>query len=325
MKIAMLSKWHVHAKDYARQLRARDDVSITAVWDEDCKRGEVWANELSVDFEKSIDKLLMREDVDAVVVDSPTCMHTDLMVKAAEAGKHIFTEKAMALTLEDCNKISQAVDKAKVKFGISFPARTLSQNLYVKNAIEDGLLGKVTLLRIRNGHDGALNNWLPEYWYNEKDAGGGAMMDLGCHPMYLASWFLGKPKSINSMFSYFTGREVEDNAQCSIEFQNGALAVVETSFVTYRTPGLLEVYGTEGTILVNNSEIKIISKKMQNEFAGWLTPSTLPQSLDAPIYQWINAVKNDTPLLYGTVEGSNLTELLEKAYISHKENRKVDF
>ena len=54
-------------------------------------------------------------------------------------------------------------------------------------------------------------------------------MDLGCHPMYIASWSLGKPKRITSMFHYFTHRAVEDNAQCSIEFVNNAVALVETS------------------------------------------------------------------------------------------------
>lgn len=325
MRVAMLSKWHVHARDYARQLQAMENVRIAAVWDEEPERGKEWAYDLGVDFEKDLDKILCRDDIDAVVIDSPTNMHADIMVSSANAGKHIFTEKAMALTVKDCNRISDAVKKAGVKFGISFPARTLSPNLYVKKAIDEGLLGDITLLRIRNGHNGALANWLPEYWYDEQKAGGGAMMDLGCHPMYLAGWFLGKPKRINSMFSYYTGREVEDNAQCSIEFENNSVAIVETSFVTYNTPGILEAYGTEGTILLSGNDIKITSKKMPEEFKGWIIPANIPKPLPLPINQWVNAVSSDTPILYGIEEGTKLTELLEAAYISHKEKRQVNF
>lgn len=325
MRVAMLSKWHVHARDYARQLQAMDDVQIVAVWDEELERGEEWAYDLGVDFEGDLDRLLCRDDIDAVVIDSPTNMHADVMVASAEAGKHIFTEKAMALTVKDCNRISDAVKKAGVKFGISFPARTLSHNLYVKKAIDDGLLGDITLLRIRNGHDGSLNNWLPAYWYDKQKAGGGAMMDLGCHPMYLASWFLGKPTRINSMFSYYTGREVEDNAQCSIEFENNAIAIVETSFVTYKTPGILEAYGTEGTIIVAGNEIKITSKKMPEAFKGWTIPADIPRPMELPLKQWVYSVMNDTPIEYGLEEGTKLTELLEAAYISHREKRQVDF
>ncbi|HHY81374.1 MAG TPA: Gfo/Idh/MocA family oxidoreductase [Clostridiales bacterium] len=323
LRVAMLSKWHVHAGGYANFLKSLDNVKITAVWDEEPERGRKWAEELQADFEENLNCLLSRDDVDGVVVDAPTAMHAEVMVAAANAGKHIFTEKAMALTVEECNQISEAVKKAGVKFCISFPARTSPQNLYAKKVVDEGLLGKITLWRNRNGHDGSLSNWLPDYWYDEKMAGGGAMMDLGCHPMYLASWFLGKPKRITSMFSYFTGREVEDNAQCSIEFENNALAIVETSLVTYRTPGMLEIYGTEGTLIINGNDIKLTSKKMP--YQGWFTPTELPKPLDPPLKQWVDAITLGTPILYGLEEGTKLTELLEAAYIAHKEKRQVEF
>lgn len=325
LNVAMLSKWHVHAEDYARVLQSRGNVKITAVWDEEPERGREWAARLSADFEADLDTLLRREDVDGVVVDAPTSMHADVMVAAAQAGKHIFTEKAMALTTEECERISAAVREAGVKFCISFPARTRPQEMFAKQLIDDGILGDVTLLRIRNGHDGALNNWLPEYWYDEKQAGGGAMMDLGCHPMYLASWYLGKPKRITSMFHYFTQRAVEDNAQCSIEFANNAVALVETSLVTYRTPSALEIYGTEGTLIISDSNVKVISKQFDSPFSGWISPTQLPAAQPLPIVQWVDALLEDKPMPFGLEDGTKLTELLEAAYIAHKENRTVEF
>ncbi len=325
LNVAMLSKWHVHAEDYARKLQTHGNVKITAVWDEQPERGREWAARLDADFEADLDTLLRREDVDGVVVDAPTSMHADVMVAAAQAGKHIFTEKAMALTTEECDRISAAVREAGVKFCISFPARTRPQELFAKQLIDDGILGDVTLLRIRNGHDGALNNWLPQYWYDEKQAGGGAMMDLGCHPMYLASWYLGKPKRITSMFHYFTQRAVEDNAQCSIEFANNAVALVETSLVTYRTPSALEIYGTEGTLIASDSNVKVISKKFDSPFSGWITPTRLPAAQPLPIIQWADALLEDKPTPFGLEDGTKLTELLEAAYIAHRENRTVEF
>lgn len=325
LRVAMLSKWHVHAEGYANFLKSLHDVQITAVWDEDFERGIKWANDLNSDFEGDLDALLKRDDVDGVVVNAPTSMHAEIMVAAANADKHIFTEKAMALTVEECEKISEAVKKAGVKFCISFPARTTPQNLYAKKVIEEGILGEITLLRIRNGHDGSLNNWLPDYWYDEKMAGGGAMMDLGCHPMYLASWFLGKPSRITSMYSYFTGREVEDNAQCSIEFKNKAVAIVETSLVTYKTPGSLEIYGTEGTLISVGKHIKLISKKIPEGFRGWVVPEELPKALDPPLKQWVDAITLGTPIRYDLEEGTKLTELLEASYIAHKRRQEVEF
>lgn len=75
------------------------------------------------------------------------------------------------------------------------------------------------------------------------------MIDLGAHPMYLCRWILGKPLRITSMFNSFTNRPVEDNAVCVIEFENGAIAVVETSFVSKSSPFSLELYGTKGSFL----------------------------------------------------------------------------
>ncbi|PJN56509.1 hypothetical protein PAEVO_32320 [Paenibacillus sp. GM2FR] len=325
LNVAMLSKWHVHADDYARRLQSHGNVKLTAVWDEQPERGSEWAARLGTDFEADLDTLLEREDIDGVVVDAPTSMHADVMVAAAEAGKHIFTEKAMALTVQECDRISAAVRKAGVKFCISFPARTRPHQLFAKQLIDDKVLGDVTLLRIRNGHDGALNNWLPEYWYDEKQTGGGAMMDLGCHPMYLASWMLGQPKRITSMFHYFTHRAVEDNAQCSIEFVNNAVALVETSLVTYRTPSALEIYGTEGTLMISDDTVRVISKKLDAPFSGWISPTQLPKEQPLPIIQWADALIHDKPMPFGLEEGTKLTELLEAAYIAHKENRTVEF
>ncbi len=324
-KVALMSKWHVHAQGYAELLRTFPDAKITCVWDEEPERGKEWAKSLEVDFEEDMDKILAREDVEGILVCSPTSMHAEIMKKAAKAGKHIFTEKAMALTGKDCEEITAQVKKAGVKFAISFPARTTPANLYVKSVIDAGLVGQVSLLRIRNGHDGAIRNWLPEYWYDESKAGGGAMMDLGCHPMYLSSWILGKPVRISSMFSYFTDKAVEDNSVCTIEFENNAVAVVETSLVTYKTPSMVEVYGTEGTLVINDNNIRLTSKKMGEEFNGWVTPAKLPEALPHPLRQWVDGVLYNKPILFDTEAGTRLTELLEAAYIAHKENRVVKF
>ena len=83
LNVAMLSKWHVHAAGYARELMAMDDVNVTCIWDEDAERGAAWAKELGVAFEADLDELLRRPDVDAVAVNCPTAMHPEVIIKAA--------------------------------------------------------------------------------------------------------------------------------------------------------------------------------------------------------------------------------------------------
>lgn len=326
LRVAMLSSWHVHAGDYARDLKAMDNVQITAVWDEIGERGRWWSENLGVDFERDLKTLLDRKDVDAVVVCGPTNMHKDHMIAAAKAGKHIFTEKVMALTVSECEEIAEAVNKSGVKFCISFPYRTFSSSLFAKQAIAQGLLGDISLVRIRNAHSGAIDAWLPSHFYNADEAGGGAMIDLGAHPMYLSRWLLGEPKSISSMFNSITGKPVDDNAVSLIEFKNKAIAIVETSFVSSHSPFTMELYGTEGVLLVggHDDRVRIRSKNYSN-IDGWTIVNDLPLDLPPAINQWVNAILEGGKIHFGLEEGIQLTQLMEAAYISHKEERKVYF
>ena len=91
LRFAMISKWHVHAKGYAEFVQKQPDACITCEWDEAAARGAAWAESLGVDFVADYDALLAREDVDAILVCTPTNMHKEVMIKAANAVKHIFT------------------------------------------------------------------------------------------------------------------------------------------------------------------------------------------------------------------------------------------
>lgn len=327
LRVAMISGWHVHAKGYAKELRETSGVAITAVWDEEVERGQQWAQELNVPFEADLDTLLHRSDVDAVVVGTATNLHGQVMVAAAQAGKHIFTEKVMALTIEECHQISQAVRKADVKFCISFPHRIQPANLFAKKVVEEKWLGEITLLRVRNAHNGASAGWLPPHFYREEQCGGGAMMDLGAHPMYLARWLLGQPQSISSLFNSYTGHTVEDNAVSLIEFTNKTIAIIETGFVSSHSPFSLELYGTEGSLLVGGPEdqVHLRSNIINGAVPGWIMPFELPKALPSPIQQWVKGITEGGEIHFGLEEGLQLTELMVHAYRSHRENRKVYF
>jgi predicted dehydrogenase len=322
LKVAMLSGWHPHARGYAKALSDMPETKITAVWDEVPERGEKWAQELEAPFVPDLAAVMARNDVDAVAVNAPTNRHPEIMIAAANAGKHIFTEKVMALTLDECNQISEAVKKAGVKFCISFPYRTKPETLFAKKAVDDGLLGQLTFLRVRVAHDGASGKWLPDYFYDPVSCGGGAMIDLGAHPMYLARWLGGPPAKITSSFDSVTGHEIEDNAISVIEFENKCLGVAETSFVSTNSPFSLELSGTEGSLFVggpDESSVRIRSKKFDGG-REWTTPQ-LPEALPNPIRMWIDGILKNTPIPFSLEEGIQLTEMMQFAYQSYREGK----
>ena len=324
IRIAMLSKWHVHADGYAAHVQASPHAEITVVWDEDPERGRAWAASLGVDFEPDLETCLAREDVDGVVIDSPTSDHHRVMIAAAKAGKHIFTEKAMAPTLAECREITAAIKESGVKFAISHPHLTTPVVQYAKEAIDKGWLGDIHYMRMRMAHDGSLNGWLPDYWYDAEKAGGGAMMDLGCHPMYTAAWLLGKPRRVASMFnSTHAPQPVDDNAVSVVEFENNAIAVLETAFVSPWQANCFELLGTKGALIQIDGEVRIRSTSFDVE--GWVIPDKLPSPLPMTMDMWFDAIENGSPIPFDTERGEALTELLEQAYVSDKEQRIVRF
>lgn len=327
LRIAMLSKWHVHAEGYAREFNSSGGAKVTAVWNEDNEVGREWAQRLGADYYESLDELLANDDIDAVCCCTPTTAHKEILIKAANAGKHIFTEKTLACTKADCLEIAQAIKKAGVTFTISFPQKSRAVVRFVKSCIDNGDFGTVTTVRIRNAHNGVSGGWLPEYWFEEKDAAGGAMMDLGCHAMYMLSCFCGEPKRITSIFNSVLGSKVDETAVCAIEFKNGAIGISETGFDSFCSPFTVEVHGTDGVFVMCGDDIKFKTKQTEKFQGGYIVPNRFPPESESPIKQFIAACENGdaAPDGLGLEEAAALAELLEKAYISHKTGETVIF
>ncbi len=326
LRVAMLSKWHVHAEGYANEFLKTGKAIITAVWDENPERGAEWAKELGCDFEPCLDTLLARDDVDAVCCCTPTTMHTDVLTRAAKAGKHIFTEKTLACTVDECHEIEKAVDENGVTFTISFPHKLWSVVRFAKEHIENGDFGRVTNVRIRNAHNGVSGGWLPDYWFVKDDCAGGAMMDLGCHPLYLLAYLCGKPAKITGIANSVLGTPVDENAVSVIEFENGAIGVAETSFLAFSSPYTIEVHGTDGILLWRDGEIKYKTKETEKLNGGFISPDRLPNGGGEPIELFVDACLNGSgsPDGLGIKDAIDLAVLLESSYISYETGRTVE-
>jgi 1,5-anhydro-D-fructose reductase (1,5-anhydro-D-mannitol-forming) len=328
LNIALLSRWHPHATGYGNEFSKHPECRVTVVWDEVPERGEAWAKELGCDFEPDYDKVLARTDVDAICCTAPTNMHKELFFKAAGAGKHIFTEKVLTAKKSDALKIRDVILETGVKFVISFPMRTSPFVEYVKQLMADGTLGTVNYVRVRNAHNGISGGWLPKDFTNPVSTGGGAMMDLGAHPMYLCSYLLGKPVRVVSMFNRLYDTPVDDNCVSVIEFENKVIAVSETGFVTDSSPFSMEVSGTNGTFLTGGADGKcwLRSSKAQDLAKGaWVVPSLPRQTIPSAINQFVGAILRGEKIYFGIDDAVALTELMDGAYRSYHEKRSVEF
>ena len=322
LKIGLVSRWHVHADEYANAVKQYPDAEIVAVWDESAERGKKWAEALGCRYFGDYGMMLRKGDIDAVVIASPTSMHPSLITKAAKAGKHIFTEKALTIKLTDSKKIAAAVKDNSVKFVVSFPHKSRRELIFAKEAVDSGRLGKITYARVRNVHNGSSANWLPDYFYDESLCGGGAMIDLGAHPMYTLEMLLGKPLFVQSLFTDVTHRGVEDNAVSLIEFENGATGVSETGFVSEFNPYTVEISGTDGYLVIRNSRVEIADRSTGGRLAE---VTELPEGTKLPIYQWLDwcTGKTDAPEGILIDDAVALTALTHASYKANKNGDKT--
>ncbi|MFI3326096.1 MAG: Gfo/Idh/MocA family oxidoreductase [Clostridia bacterium] len=318
MKIAIIGTWHVHTQEYTQAIIDNCQAELTAVWDKDIQKAKAFAKEFGLNVTENYDDILNDKTIDGVVICTATNEHPEIIKKAAKAGKHIFTEKVLAFTKKEAEEICKGVEKFAGKFTICYFHLTLSKLIKLKELCDDGIFGQISYMRVRNVHAGASANWLPPHFYDKNQCGGGAMMDLGAHPMYILNYFLGEPISINSTFTKVTGKAVEDNAVCTIEFKNGAIGVSETGFVSHNFPYTVEISGTDGCAIISGDELKYTSKSTNDK---WIT-CDLPQDMPRPIHLWIDAVVNDTDAPFGTKSAIGLSNLMEGAYISYEKGIK---
>lgn len=326
LKVGIVSAWHVHAEGYAQELFESGKVTISAVWDEEKDRGEKLAAQYGAKFFANYDEFLKSGDFSAVICGSPTTMHAELLCKAAVAGKNIFTEKLLAATTTDGEKICKAVEDAGVIFVTSLPLLSSSSILYAKDLIENGELGRITGARMRRSHGGVSDNWLPEYWFDVEKSGGGAMMDLGAHSVYTLSYLLGNPKRVTGMMTNIFGTTSDENAVVLVEYEDGVIGMCETAFVTFGVPDLLEVYGTEGSFFMHGNKILVSTKKTAALGAGEVEPQNLPEKKDSALMQFVDACLNGTPAPehLNAWSALRMTKIVEAAYNADKNGKTIE-
>jgi 1,5-anhydro-D-fructose reductase (1,5-anhydro-D-mannitol-forming) len=320
IRVAILSFWHVHARDYARQAQAHPRTEIVAAWDEDPARGAAKAAELGASFHEDLAELLARDDVDGVVVTTPTNAHRDVIVAAAQAGKHVFTEKVLAPTPAESRQIMDAIERAGVRLTVSLPRLSDSYTVAIRRILTEGRLGQLTLARTRLSHDGALPpGWLPAQFFDLEQARGGALIDLGCHPMYLTRLFLGgMPESVAATYGHVTGREVEDNAVAVLRYPTGAIGLAEAGFVNRHSPFTIEVHGTEGSLLYGTPDARLrIASGGGGRDAGW-SEVPLPDPVPSPFDQWVTHIEQGTTATENIALALDLTTLMDAANRSAK-------
>lgn len=219
--------------------------------------------------------LLMREDIDLVDINAPSNVHKEIAVAAAQAGKHLYCEKPLALTLEDSREMLEAAEKAGVKHMVGFNYRFTPAVMLAKRLIEEGRLGEIRHFRAWFLQDWLVDPEAPLAWRLQKEiAGSGAHGDLGAHLIDMAHYLVGdisevigmnetfiKERPISDETSGLSGTSsksaekgpvtVDDATLFLAHFANGALGSFEsTRFAAgHRSTNSFEINGSKGSVI----------------------------------------------------------------------------
>jgi len=232
----------------------------------------------------SMTEAIEDKDTEIVIVALPNYLHKEAILTACRAKKHVLCTKPLAMNAAEAKEILDAVEKAGVFHGYLEDLVYTPKTLKAIGMANSGSFGRILWTRSREAHPGPHSAW---FW-DKKQSGGGALVDMGCHYIEIGRSFIGKDiKPIEVMCwadTQVKPIEAEDHAIALIRYETGAISQVEVSWNFRGGMDLRdEVSGTEGTVRLDHwlrtgfevfttgNTDKYVSEKSESD-AGWLFP-----------------------------------------------------
>lgn len=233
---------------------------LLAVTDVDAARARNFAEKHGVALHGSnLEAMLANPDIDVVSVCTPSGLHRDAAVAAAEAGKHVLCEKPLEITAQKMEEMIAACRRAGVKLGCVYQRRAQAVPRKVKQVLEQGLLGKLVLC------DAYLKYYRDQAYYDSAGwrgtwalDGGGALMNQGVHGVDMIQWLCGGITRVYGRAAALARNiEVEDTAVAVVEFGAGSFGIIEAATTVYPERSTrFEIHGELGSIIFDDSGIQ---------------------------------------------------------------------
>ena len=208
---------------------------------------------------------------DAVIVSNPTALHLDIAIPAAQCGCHLLIEKPLSHSMARLDELKQAVDQNHNKVLIGYQYRFHPGFQQLKTLLDEGAIGEPLSARAHWGE--YLPNWHPWEDYKQgyaarPELGGGVVLTLS-HPLDYLRWLLGEVDALWAFTSHMgLNIPVEDTAEISMRFANGALGSVHLDYLQRPASHWLEIIGSLGTLRWDNADgITRLSKVSQDDSA----------------------------------------------------------
>jgi myo-inositol 2-dehydrogenase/D-chiro-inositol 1-dehydrogenase len=335
LRIGVLSFAHYHANFWTEVFAERG--MLAGIWDDDTARGRDAAARFGTTHYGSLGSLL--DQSTAVAICSETSRHAELVNAASQRGLAVLCEKPLGTSLADCEHIARIVEDRGVFFMQSFPKRFDAATHRLREVIQGGELGRITLARVRHGHFYGLQSDFRERWYVRRAlAGGGALLDEGVHAADLLAWLFGLPETVVAQVSHEAlGLEVEDLGIAVFRWASGLIGEITSSFTFAAADTSVELYGTQGTLLLSGVDLAsrdITTERFMRRYRSdssqksWDTLDVVPRFKLGGFHQqnaiaFVDALEQGHPPPITIVDGLNAGRMIDAAYRSAQSGARV--
>lgn len=333
-KIAMLGSGFIGRfyADSIQGLRSKD--KITSIYSRREESARKFAEDYNVPhWTTSMEESINHAEVDTVVISLPNNLHEKAVLECAKAGKAVLCTKPLGRNAEEARRMLDAVEKANIFHGYLEDLVYTPKTIKAMESVKKGALGKILWARSREAHPGPHSDW---FWDKEQ-AGGGCILDLGCHCIEIARGYIGKDiKPVEVMCwadTQVKPIDAEDNAIGLVRYENGAIGQFEVSWAFRGGLDLRdEVMGSEGTIWINNflrtgfdmftsgEGYDYVSEKAESN-KGWIFPvgdEVHELGYNHMFTEMFNGIETGTPAGETFYDGYVVNEVMDAAYRSVK-------
>lgn len=341
--VGILGFAHGHINFYCKEWQAipEYDLKLIAGWDHDVQRLETATCTYGIQPAGSVEELLSRRDIQAVVITAETSLHASLVEQAAAAGKTIILQKPLALTLAEADRIVEAVQRAGGRFSLAWQMRVDPQNIKIKEIVQSGDLGKLFMVRRRHGLSTQISPGFYDLWHVKPQFNRDIWADDAAHAIDFIYWLLGMPETVTAeLDSLFDARMPMDNGLVVFRYPGGPLAEVSCSFTCIAAENTTEVFAEKGSLIQNYGDVPSCNvprpadaqglKWFLHEQGDW-TFSDIPSpmmhaqrisNLARPLADFLHERR---PAIASAEDGHNVLRMTLACYVSSREGCRVGF
>jgi UDP-N-acetyl-2-amino-2-deoxyglucuronate dehydrogenase len=279
--------------------------------------------------------LLQKSDADVIVLSTPSGLHAEQTIRAAEAGKHVITEKPMATRWQDGKRMVAACDAAGVRLFVVKQNRRNATLQLLKRAVEQKRFGRIYMVAINVFWTRPQEYYDAGKWRGTWEFDGGAFMNQASHYVDLFDWLIGPVESVQAYTATLARDiQVEDTGVMAVRWRSGALGTMSVTMLTYpkNLEGSITVLGEKGTVRLGGLAV--------NEIQHWEFADRRPEdeTVKQASYQTTSVYGFGHPLYYENViktlrgeaepetdgrEGLKTLEVLIATYIAARDGRRV--